>query len=242
MNFAINDLALSCQSQTTYDSITNIKTLISLIKELKKRNILTTICSDKKFFGSELAPDYYFEQMLNDERLTKDERLFIKTFIVNSSRIVANTKQTFEVNDKCSHLLAYSYFNNIFVLSIRTSSLYDKPYIYGTLYNDTETFEACLPNLSVINDIEIHKFKLGIRIYENNPKHKINYGWGSPMDLSDDVAQRVLDSAIPVPNNINHLINYYNNKFYSFRRHHDNHFHGYIDTSLPEKFQKLLNV
>lgn len=242
MNFAINDLALSCQSQTTYDSIINIKMLISLIKELKKSNILITICSDKKFWGTQLAPNYYFEQMLNDERLTKDERIFLKTFIVNSSRIMTNPKQTFEVDGKSSCLLAYSYFNNTFVLSIRTSSLYDKPYIHGILHNDTEIFEACLPNLSVIDDIEVHKFKLGIRIYESNPKHKINYGWGSPMDLSDYIAQEVLNSAIPVPNNINHLINYYDNKYYSFRRHHENHFHGYIDTSLPEKFQKLLNV
>lgn len=242
MNFVINDLALSCQSQTTYNSITNIKTLLVLIKELKKRNILTKICSDKKFSGIELAPNYYSEQMLNDNRLTKDERLFLKTFIVNSSRIIINTKQSFEVDENYSYLLAYSYFNNMFVLSIRTSSLYDKPYIHGILHDDTETFNACLPNLSVITDIDVHKFKLGIRIYESNPKHKVNYGWGSPMDLSDDLAQIVLDSAIPVPNNSNHLISYYNNNFYSFRRHHDNHFHGYIDNSLPEKLQKLLNA
>ena len=214
MKFALNDLALSCKSESTYESIKNIKTLISLIKELKKRNILTTLFSDKSFWGKELAPNYYFEQMLNDGRLTKDEQRFVKMFIVNSSRIIPNTKQTFKIDQVSSYLLAYSYFNNLFILSTRTSSLYDKPYIYGILYNDIEAFEACLPNLSVIDDIEIHKFELDIRIYENNPKHKINYGWGSPMDLKDDIAQAVLDTAIPVPNNTNHLINYYGNKFY----------------------------
>ena len=61
------------------------------------------------------------------------------------------------------------------------------------------------------------------------------------MDLPDDIAQKVLQEAIPVLNNYDHLVNFYNKKYYSFRRHHENCFHGYIDNTLPENVKSLLN-
>lgn len=240
MNFVINDLAIHCQSKTTYEAIAHMQKLIVLIKELKKSKVLNTIYFDKKFTGIQLAPNYYMEQMLNDSRLTKDERLFIKTILMKASKILPNPRCTFEIGNKSSSLLAYSYLNNLFVISIVTDLLFGKAYLRGSLNNGSQIFDACLPNFSAVEDIEEHKHRLGIRIYENNPKHKLNYGWGSPMDLSDDIAQKVLDKAVPVPNNINHLIYYYNNKYYSFRKHHENCFHGYIDNNLSENLKKLL--
>lgn len=241
MNFVINDLSMYCQSKTDYDAIVQIRNIILLIKELKKSRVLNTIYSDKKFTGIQLAPNYYVEQMLNDSRLTKDERIYIKSFLVNFSKVTPNSTYTFEIGGYKSFLLAHSYFNNFFVISMKTNPLFSRPYLEGLLNNTLQIFEARLPNLVSLDDVEIHKSKLGIRIYENNPKHKVNYGWGSPMDLEDDMAQKILDTAIPVPNNLNHLINFYNNKYYSFRRHHENYFHGYIDNSLSENIKKLLN-
>jgi hypothetical protein len=92
MEFVINDLAIHCQSETTYEAIAHIRKLIVLIKELKKSKILNTIYFDKKFAGIQLAPNYYIEQMLNDSRLTKDERLFIKTILVKVSKVSPNPK------------------------------------------------------------------------------------------------------------------------------------------------------
>ncbi|EOS77942.1 MAG: hypothetical protein OSJ60_14015 [Lachnospiraceae bacterium] len=241
MEFVINDLAIHCQSETTYEAIAHIRKLIVLIKELKKSKILNTIYFDKKFAGIQLAPNYYIEQMLNDSRLTKDERLFIKTILVKVSKVSPNPKQVFEIENKSSSLLAYSYLNNLFVISIAANPLFGNTFLRGSLNNGLQVFDVCLFNLSDVEDIEVHKHRLDIRIYENNPKHKLNYGWGSPMDLNDDIAQKILDKAIPVPNNINHLISHYNNNYYSFRKHHENCFHGYIDNSLSENLKKLLD-
>ena len=86
--------------------------------------------------------------------------------------------------------------------------------------------------------IEYHKDALKIRKYEFNPKHKVNYGWGSDMDLTDDEAQQVLNSAIEAGDERKHLVAKYKGKFYSFRCHYSNCYHGYIDESMPENLKR----
>ena len=240
MKFTINDLVFEYQLKTEYEVIYKIKEFINLLIELKKRKLLETIYYDKSFRGIELAPGYFFEKMLNDKRLTRDESTYIKTYLTKATRILTNENQKVEIDGKYSLLLPYAYFNSTFLLSIKTTDIYDKIYINGTLHNDKEKIEISLPNLLSADDIGTHKECLGIRIYEENPKHKVNYGWGSQMDLDEEKAQHVLDAAIYVPGNSGHLINYYNGKYYSFRRHHENCFHGYIDEGLPERLRKLL--
>ena len=241
MNFTINDLSLCNKLDDEYKAINCIQRFLRLIRQLKKTKILTGIYSDRKFSGWELAPQYYLEHVLNDNRLTKEERLFLKTVLANCTKIEPDRGYLFEIDGTNSTLLAYSYLNNFFVLSIETKDIFTRPYLDGILKNNSNTLCASLANISSVEHLDIHKKNLGIRVYENNPKHKVNYGWGSPMDLPDDIAQKVLQEAIPVLNNYDHLVNFYNKKYYSFRRHHENCFHGYIDNTLPENVKSLLN-
>ena len=240
MNFTINDLSLSHQVENEYKAINCIQHFLQLIKQMKKIKILTAIYSDRKFSGWELAPQFYLGQVLNDKRLTKEERLFLKTVLANCIRIETDVEYLFEFDGDSSALLAYSYFNNFFVLSIETKDIFTRPYLDGILKKDSDTICVPIPNISCVEHLDIHRKNLGIRIYENNPKHKVNYGWGSPMDLTDEVAQELLQDAVPVLNNCDHLVNFYNNKYYSFRRHHQNCFHGYIDNTLPNNIKSLL--
>jgi hypothetical protein len=242
MKFAINDLAFNCQSATDYQAIVNIKTFISLVNELKKKGILSEIYSDKKFRGVELAPNYLFEQMLNDRRLTNEERTMLKTIITKSLKITPIEGQFIEVGGEKSSVLASSYIGGMFVISLRTNIMFEGTEILGVLNNQDDMLNVKIKNLSEIKDIDRHKNDLDIKKYEFNPKHKVNGGWGSPMDLPDDVAQMVLDTAIPFPNNKDHYVNIYNNKYYSYRKHHDNYFHGYIDNGIPPTIQKLLKI
>lgn len=240
MNFTINDLSLYHQVDDEYKAIICIRHFIQLIRQLKKMKVLTAIYSNRKFSGWELAPQFYLERVLNDNRLTKEERIFLKTVLANCIKFEPEEECSFEVEGDNSVLLAYSYFNNHFVLSIETKAIFTQPYLDGKLKNNSDIIYVSVPNASCVEHLDIHKKNLGIRVYENNPKHKVNYGWGSPMDLPDDVAQEVLRNAIPVLNNGNHLVNFYNNKYYSFRRHHDNCFHGYIDNTLQDNIKSFL--
>lgn len=89
----------------------------------------------------------------------------------------------------------------------------------------------------------MHWRKLEKRIYEANPKHKANYGWGSLMDLEEGEAQYVLDRAVIAENDERHLIARYNDIYYSFRCHWRNRYHGYQDNSMPEGMKrKLTNI
>lgn len=241
MEFVINDLSLQDKSKNTYEVLDNLRTMVDLLKELKKRGLLKKLITDKQIRGLELAPSYFIEQALNDARLTKDERLFLKTFFINMEVIGQNRDIIFESVYGSSFLLGQSYVRNAFIVSLETRTAFSSLFLVGRLKAFSKVIDVRLMNLSRKEHVAEHEKNLGLRVYENNPKHKVNYGWGSPMDLDDETAQQVLDTAIPVPNNENHLINWYNGRYYSFRRHHHNCFHGYIDDTIPENFRVLLN-
>lgn len=55
----------------------------------------------------------------------------------------------------------------------------------------------------------------------------------------DSEAQELLLQAVSVDNTYKHLIAKRNGKYYSFRRHHGNCYHGYWDDTMQEKYRKL---
>lgn len=77
--------------------------------------------------------------------------------------------------------------------------------------------------------------------YEFNKKHAEKYGWGTVMDLTDSEAQELLLWAVSVDNTYKHLIAKKNGKYYSFRRHHGNCYHGYWDNTMSEKYKKMVD-
>ena len=93
-------------------------------------------------------------------------------------------------------------------------------------------------NISEASHVDIHSHILNIRVYELNPKHKLGFNWGSPMDLDDCLAQKVLDDAIVYGDDEKCLVNYYNGNFYIFRRHIHNRYHGYINNNIPENIKR----
>lgn len=90
-----------------------------------------------------------------------------------------------------------------------------------------------------IEHLEVHQKRLGIRKYEFNPKHKVNVGWGTEMDLNDAEAQELLLRALPVDEKESHLVAKKNGRYYSFRCHYGNCYHGYWDNTMPEKNRRI---
>ena len=62
------------------------------------------------------------------------------------------------------------------------------------------------------------------RRYVPSPKHNPQGGWGSPMDLSDDVAGQVLNEGI---SNGKQVYGYHEGKVYVFQPDNAGGFHGY---------------
>ena len=88
--------------------------------------------------------------------------------------------------------------------------------------------------------------RLGIRRYESNAgKHKASrpnaYGKGrvaSPMDLSDQEAQELLNRAIPIKGRLYARKGKHN---YTFPNTRDNIYHGYIVDELGDDILRELN-
>ena len=68
---------------------------------------------------------------------------------------------------------------------------------------------------------------------------KWNVGWGTEMDLNDAEAQELLLRALPVDEKESHLVAKKNGRYYSFRCHYGNCYHGYWDNTMPEKNRRI---
>lgn len=243
MEIIFNDIAMHYQFKDKYCALEKMITGIETLLYLRKQDSSFKICSSKKITGLEIAPGYYFPQIFNESNqvLNPNYKTAIKTFFTNFNHITCgDDKFIFDEIESLQCGLAYRINGVVFSLGTKDSFL--KPKISGEYTTDGKTSEiAEIDNISKKNHVDVHWLKLGKRIYEANPKHKANYGWGSLMDLTDDEAQYVLDRATVAENEEKHLIAKYQNTYYSFRCHWKNFYHGYQDNSMPEDMKRRLS-
>lgn len=132
--------------------------------------------------------------------------------------------------------------HNTILISLLTLPKYTEPYLEGNIEDGSP---LPIKNISRPTHIEEHRVKLGIRCYQRNPKHKPIYtsmGNGrqaSPMDLSDQEAQEILNTAISIDTE-RVLYAVKENKCYVFREHEPGKaiYHGYLDEDPPENVKK----
>lgn len=215
---------------------------IETLLYLRKQNTTLKICSQEKITGLEIAPGYYFSQIFSESNtvLNQNYKTAIKTFFINFNNLTCGKdKFIFEGIESVQCGMVYSTGSLLFSLGTKDSFLEQQisgDYVLGeTILRDVQ-----VDNVAKKEHVDIHWLKLKGRIYEANPKHKANYGWGSLMDLNEKEAQYVLDRAIMAENNEKHLIARYNDVYYSFRCHWRNFYHGYQDNSMPEDMKRSL--
>lgn len=240
MRIVFNDLSNRYLFRNKYEAIENIKIGIDTLAQLRLIDTAFKLWSQGTISYGQLAPGYYFNQLFHESNDVFDRkyRVFILTILKNFNMIEENVG-TFEFKNEISAQCAWAYKNGNAVFSFRSQEEFRQCEFEG-LYKgeDNQVYESKLSNVSELTHLDYHKETLKIRKYELTPKHKINYGWGSDMDLTDDVAQRVLNSAIEAGDESKHLIAKYNGKFYSFRCHYSNCYHGYPDESMPENLKR----
>ncbi|RKI89779.1 hypothetical protein D7V94_16475 [Parablautia intestinalis] len=242
MEIIFNDIATHYQFKDKYDAIEKMKIGIEALLYLRKRDASFKICSGEKLTGLEIAPGYYFPQIFNESNhvLNPNYKTAIKIFFVNFNSInCEKEKFIFEGIESGQCGLAYKINGTVF--SLETNDSFTKQKISGKYTPDGKKCETVeIDNISEKKHVDIHWIKLGTKIYEANPKHKANFGWGSPMDLNDNEAQYVLDRSVIAGDEDKHLIAMYQNIYYSFRCHWKNYYHGYQDNSMPENMKRRL--
>ncbi len=242
MEIIFNDIAMHYQFKDKYDAIEKMKIGIETLLYLRKQDSTFKICSQGKITGSEIAPGYYFPQIFseNNNSLNHNHKTAIRTFFTNFNNLTCGTdKFVFEGIESVQCGMAYRTNSLLFSLGTRDSFLGQQipgDYVFG----ETTKKDVKIDNAAKKEHVDIHWLKLNRKIYEPNPKHKANYGWGSIMDLEEKEAQYVLDRAIMADKDEKHLIARYHDVYYSFRCHWRNFYHGYQDNSMPEDMKRRL--
>ena len=243
MKIIANDMITNSQFSDKYAAIDGVKESIRVLLQLKKDTLFNRLSSGKNVFrGMELAPDYYFEQLFSEDNdlISQKEKSALRSLLVNFNKIEL-PEEKFEFQSMESSQCAYAFLNHAFLFSIPVDEKWKTNVLIGVLKKKEKNENVEINNIAVLNQIEVHKKSLGIRKYEFNPKHKINIGWGTEMDLDDKEAQYLLMKAVPTDETCRHLVAKKNGKYYSFRCHYDNCYHGYWDDTMPEKYRNIVD-
>ncbi|MCL1466460.1 hypothetical protein [Argonema galeatum] len=243
MHFLINELSFIGQAETKYDADDIIKTLVNLIVELEPIRGDNPIQSHSSFANCKLSVDYSVKQWIYEKLKSPKEQKIADLLL----RIISNNG--FFIDRTLNELLDYCecYFNQ---RDVSESSLAGAAHLNGSLISLQNAAEfACeeiqvrfssngeiyedknIPNLTTVSQAS----KLRLR-YVPSPKHAPG-GWGTLMDLNDEIAQKVLDKGIVSGKQI---YGYHEGKFYEFQPDGADGFHGYpIDRNeVPSKVLK----
>lgn len=243
MEIVANDLVVQSRFQDIYSAVQEIKNSIEILKILKKSTNFQRLSSKKDVFKNwEIAPNYFIEQLFNDQSglLNKDEKLFLITMLTNFRRIQYH-EDVFQFNKLISSQCAWAYLNHAMLFSIPVDERWSTEKLVGVLKKGDKDIEVEISNIAYLEHVKIHEQQLQMWKYEFNKKHAEKYGWGTVMDLTDTDAQELLLKAVSLDNTYKHLGAKKNGKYYSFRRHHENCYHGYWDDTMQEKCRIIVD-
>lgn len=243
MLIVLNDIAFGFKFQNKYVAIEKVKELIELIINLRKFNPTFRISACQRLGNVELADGYFLSQLFSEpqEVFERKYQTALKTFFLNPN-IIASGEGVIKYKEQESRQLAATYEATGFLLSLVSEEDFLKEVVecdYCGNHLDEWT-QVEIKNISIEEHISIYRHMLPIRKYEFNPKHKVNGGWGSEMDLSDDEAQEALNNAVEANSDTKHLIVKYKGNYYSFRSHIDIYYHGYKDETMPQNLKSKL--
>lgn len=238
MEIVLNDLVFNYKMQNKYEIYNAIDKFIDMIIKLQKYRIEVKLLFNQDVRYIKLMDDYNMQKVYNDQNITRDKKSLLIRLLTRVKILDIGNSDVFVLDNNESKLCGWAHEYNNLVVSVITDDQFEISKLKGILKNSNEEVE--ISNIGNETHINEHMNILGIRIYEANPKHKIGSNWGSPMDLDDSIAQVVLDKAIVYENDDKCLVNYYNGKYYTFRRHINRCYHGYIDEYVPQNIKMKL--
>lgn len=244
MHFLINELSFIGQAETKHEADDLIKIIINLIVELEPIRGDNPIQTHSSFANCKLSVDYSVKQWIYEKLKSPQEQKIANLLLTIMSNGPFIDRTLDELLDYCE-----CYFKQ---RDVSESSLAGAAHLSGTLISlqkapefagetikvrfstDGEIYEdKNIPNLTTVSQAS----KLRPR-YVPSPKHAAG-GWGTLMDLNDEIAQTVLDKGIVSGKQI---YGYHEGRFYEFQPDNVGGFHGYpIDRKeVPAKALKQM--
>lgn len=241
MEIVANDLVVWSQFRDRYSAVQEIKKCIEILKNLKKYTNFQKLSSEKGVFENwEIAPNYFMKQLFNDQSglLNKNEKLFLITMFTNLNTLQLQ-EDVFRFEELTSSQCAWAYINHAMLFSIPVDERWSTEILAGVLKNGDKDLFVKISNIAAMEHIKLYERELQMWKYEFSDKHAKKYGWGTEMDLTDSEAQELLLRAVSVDNTYKHLVANKNGKYYSFRRHDGNCYHGYWDDTMKENYRNI---
>ncbi|MDJ0618855.1 MAG: hypothetical protein QNJ63_19290 [Calothrix sp. MO_192.B10] len=237
MHFLINEQSFIGQAENNYDADHLMQVLFEIIKELEPIQYSKPILIHSSFFDCQISNSIKLRDWLHSkyESSSGEEQEKIRILLIKLMN-----KGPF-IDELLDEKLEFHecHFNG---RDVSGSSLAGAAHLINreelgnliSLQNAPEFAADCIQvkfstDGASYQDIEISNFtdvsqakKLRPR-YVPSPKHAKG-GWGTFMDLSDEIAQEVLDRGIV---NGRQIYGYYDEKFYEFQSDNAGGFHGY---------------
>lgn len=238
MKAVINDVSFQYKFATKNEAVLAYHQWLHICEQLNQKKVrrVQEIYGNSIDTSMEVAPDYKIIQLIQEFQ-DRDERRRLLGILLNS-RNYSMKERNIYINEKYSEAASLAYEDGI-LISICSNAIFESEYVLGIL----EQAEISIDNISKESHIKSHCAKLGIRYYEHNEKHgkrpyiRSGGSIASEMDLSDEIAQKVLDEAIELKG---HLYGYYNGSYYEFRRTLKNTYHGYKKIDLSKDMEKKI--
>lgn len=244
MHFLINELSFIGQANTKYEADALMRLLVKILTELEPIRGDDPIQVHSSFIHRQISADCSVQQWVYEKLKSSSDRQLASLFVRLMSQGPFIDKTLNELLDyhECK-------LNN---KDVSESSLAGAAYLKGNLISlenapefasdriqlKFSTDGKSYADLEICNLTDVAKAKKLRPCYIPSPKHAPG-GWGTLMDLSDEVAQAVLDQGIVGGRQI---YGYYNGKFYEFQSDNVGGFHGYPipPTEVPPKVLKDL--
>lgn len=235
----INDLAFQFQIYEERQAMEAVEKFISICKELesvKCHNVgrVIGIEIDKR---TEICPGSTLFKIV--QKMNRGERAYFLGLLANRARAVCLPERPFVYKERESFLCAAA--KDEILVSFETEEGLKREKIEGEIDQESVTIK----NISDEKHLLLYREIVGLRIYEENKKHKKDrenaYGKGkvaSPMDLSDEEAQYLLDRANSIKGR---LYAKKGRNYYAFQKTRECIYHGYIADDLGDDVKSAIN-
>ncbi len=247
MYVMINELSFIGQADIKQDAPTLMRTMMNVIRELKPIQGDDPTCTHTSLFNQPLSAEYSVDDWVTTRFANDPDRDVRRFFVVYVrkgpfiDRLLDKVLEYHEcyLNDQDdvlgSSLAGAAYFTGTLV-SLQDAPLFEDKFIQVRFSIGDNPYEDIkIPNLTREGQL----WGVARRQYVPSPKHNPLGGWGSPMDLDDETAQRVLDRGVRYRRQI---YGYHDGKFYVFQNDNAGGYHGYlIDRPPTYALRKLKN-
>jgi hypothetical protein len=246
MHFLINELSFIAQASTKYEADALMAMLVSIIAELEPIQGDDPIQVHSSFANRNISVDSSIKQWVYEKLKSSNDRnigsLFVR--IMSQGPFIDKTLNEslsyheckFNERDVSESSLAGAAYLKGALISLKNAPEFTGDCVQVTFTTDGEFYE----NVEISNLTDVSQANKLRPRYVPTRKHDASRGgWGTLMDLGDEVAQAVLDKGVV---NGRQIYGYFEGKFYEFQSDNVGGFHGYpvaLNEVPPKVIKKM---